>query len=268
MSIFEYSRAAQSILPKFYGVDILLFVEGTNGEDCLFWENIFEQFCSKKVKISQRGGKGELLKILNQDGGLADNIYIALDRDLEDVCPKIGKRKNLIYTYGYSYENDLYSEELIADIIRRHLHIPKKPEIQKKIRICMQTFATEIAPYMCAFAKAYQKHISILPTQSDNTNFEAFFSPKKHTLEHKYINKCIARLNDKCCASGKHKSFNNIRYCNGHLFETFVCRLINCFCKNKKLIYKDDLRELALRGFEKFLSSNVRDYYRSTLSEI
>ena len=270
MPHFEYSREAQAALPHFHNVEIEVFVEGSRGDDVSFWEGVFEKFCSKKVSVTQRGGKKELRAILDQKGGLSDNVYIALDRDLEDIIPDIGKRKNLIYTYGYSYENDLYSQQLIFDVIRHHAHLSEDSwgEVQKHIKNHMDTFSIEIAAYMCAFSKAFQKHLSVLPNPTKSSNFEAFFIEKSIKLNYDQIQKCINKLQEKCCISGKHLPFNNVRYCNGHLFETFVCHLVNYLCKNKRLLGKEELRELALRGFEKFLPSEVRTYYSSLLSKI
>lgn len=270
----EYSSAAQNVLPVFEGTDLVVFTEGCPsclGHDYDFWNQIFRSYCPKKVKLIPRGGKSELLKILNQEGGLPPNVYIVLDRDLEDVFSRVGERPHLIYTYGYSYENDLYSKELILDIIRlrTHLRAEEVSKIKKMLEQQIASFMKQVAPYMCAFLEGTKQGISVLPNKKKNSQFDRLFVNSRIDLNEQEVEKCITRLKTRCCKDGRHNPFGNIRYCNGHLLETFVWRVVDLHCKDRcSKLSKDDLRSMALRGFVQFLTSEVSNYYRNNLEKI
>lgn len=273
MAILEYSPKAQSVLPTFLNKDIVVFIEGNADSkmsiDIAFWQTIFKTFCPKKAEIIQRGGKTHLLHILQESEGKNKNVFVAIDRDLEDIHKKIGKFSNLIYTYGYSYENDLYSLNLIFDILTIYAFLPRERHnnIKKNLKKEINTFLQEIAGYMCAFSKGQEIGCSVLPNEKQSHKFDRLFG-KDESLNHKEIQKCIAKLPEKCCCSGTHKLFKNKRYCNGHLLETFFRKLINRYCGKKAFNNNEDLKKAAIRGFEKFLEPQVYEYYKKCLGAI
>ena len=268
MVYLNHSQKSQANSAIFHNADIIVYTEGEqNGDDAMFWTKILKVFCpNKRVKISPKGAKGILLAMLKEE--MAINNFIAIDRDLENIMPN----KNLIYTWGYSYENDMYSLDLILHIICIHKRIceenEEKEEIRQKLDENINLFVEKIAPYMCAYAEGLKENISVLPNPKNRrSNFEDLFYTGRHTLNLEKINSCIKRLKHKCCEDGKHSKFRKLRYCNGHLIETFFYRLIN-YLNVGKQEGKETIKSFCLGFFEKFLTQEVENYYKTTLAKI
>lgn len=273
MGYLNHSRKAQAVLPAFHDSDIIVYIEsGERGQDRFFWEKIFKKFCSnKKVTFSPKGGKGEVLAILEK--GIADNNFVAIDRDLDDIfkSPYLKDNKNLIYTWGYSYENDMYSLDSVFNIIRVcfSLSVDKEDETKQNLEERTKSFIEQIAPYMCSFAEGLREGKNVYPNPKSKS-FDRLFNCGSFSLNLKEVKKCIKslKLKKNCCDDGKHAIFKDIRYCNGHLLETFFCHLVNSYIVKGKKINKDDLKRLAFMSFEKFLTPKVNKYYKKILANI
>lgn len=116
MSMLDYSADAINTLNVFMRADFVLFVEGE--DDVLFWETIFLE-CKKGVVLDIRsvGGVNDLDKYV--EGVMAGdlNCLVARDSDYARIVGRLPVHPKLLYTYGYSIENTLYSTGLIAEII-------------------------------------------------------------------------------------------------------------------------------------------------------
>ena len=123
MAKLEYSLAAENVLSKFHGVDIMLYVEGE--DDVPFWEFLFEKFSSIKVKVQQVGGREEIEKYVSKIKKEVLNAIVAMDSDYSLYCD-FYDHKRIIRTYGYSIENTIISSETIRDVVRSVGRVAKK----------------------------------------------------------------------------------------------------------------------------------------------
>lgn len=115
MSLFDYSDDAINALTLFLGCDQILYVEGD--DDVLFWEAVFGHYSDLKLDIRPAGGVNELQPYVDKVLGGELNCFVARDSDYGRVCGALKDHPRLIYTYGYSIENTLYSPGLIAEIV-------------------------------------------------------------------------------------------------------------------------------------------------------
>lgn len=104
-----------------------LYVEGGGGvagagsPDRIFWEDILRQVRPDiKPKIEVFGGKPELeviaRKVEHQE---VSNVIVAMDADFDEWAGAKVFHPNIVYTHGYSWENDAYCLENIKFVIYR-----------------------------------------------------------------------------------------------------------------------------------------------------
>lgn len=114
MSQIEYSAEASNVLDLFYRCDAIVYVEGD--DDIPFWRIAFKVFADADVEVQGVGGSIELDKQI--DRIINDNLKLIAARD-SDFIRLTGKEKNedrILYTYGYSIENTLYSFDSLSEI--------------------------------------------------------------------------------------------------------------------------------------------------------
>jgi hypothetical protein len=123
MSDLAYSSDAENILNKFYGVDTIVYVEGT--DDVLFWEHIFEIFANFSVRINDVGGLSEVEKYINKiEAGDIDAV-VACDADFS-YTGQFSAHKNVLRSYGYSIENSMICHKTIRKVIKSIGRVPMK----------------------------------------------------------------------------------------------------------------------------------------------
>lgn len=115
MDDFYYSEDANDIMNLFYGVDVMVYVEGE--DDVPFWEFIFNKLVKYSVEVQEVGGSNELSKYIGDlDSGKLKGI-IACDSDFEVLKSNLSS-SNVIRTYGYSIENSLICKSTILKVIK------------------------------------------------------------------------------------------------------------------------------------------------------
>lgn len=115
---FERSDLGQKNRSLFFNVDAIVYVEGGREDDegaasfdSMFWKRMFTTFRPDlRVKAIPRGSKGNVLSVLDDtDTAIASNVFFAVDRDYDELFDRLRSDKNLLYTYGYSFESDAFA---------------------------------------------------------------------------------------------------------------------------------------------------------------
>lgn len=111
--MFSRTQSGLSSEYLFHKVDLVIYCEGKilEGEasslDEVFWERVFLEN-GKSVKCKSIGSKTtvKLLanKIISEN---INNVAIAMDRDYDDLRNMDIKNDKVLYTFGYSWENDV-----------------------------------------------------------------------------------------------------------------------------------------------------------------
>lgn len=127
--MFERSPYGVQNRAIFLRVKYVIYTEGEHkgglaqSVDQAFWTRIMKIFRPDLgFTILAKGGKPEVLKfasyvIENDVRGTA----IALDRDYDDLCNTIINDPRVVYTYGYSWENDVLCRKVCTGIIKHIL---------------------------------------------------------------------------------------------------------------------------------------------------
>lgn len=116
----------------FVGADAIVFLEGgksiggedvANGKftelssDIRFWQTLFEIYRPDKKYQFRSVGSKEIVKSIAYDiaAGKVTNVIVAMDRDFDHINERIISSYNVLYTKGYSWENDAWSKTTILE---------------------------------------------------------------------------------------------------------------------------------------------------------
>ncbi|HET8891462.1 MAG TPA: DUF4435 domain-containing protein [Candidatus Angelobacter sp.] len=134
---FHRTQSGLNNLALFLRVEAIVFTEGGEknltidevmaGErnesthDVMFWQVIFDSFAPlRKVQFRSIGSKPTLLSIANMIiAGKISRIIVALDRDFDHASNSLLSHSNVVYTRGYSWENEVWTPEIIAKVVAR-----------------------------------------------------------------------------------------------------------------------------------------------------
>ena len=133
--IFTRTPSGLSNLHLFHGVDSVVFVEGgehaysytdvcqgqagTVSPDILYWQMVFQCMVpDKRVCFKPVGSKGTL-KCIARDvaSGLVLNVCVAMDQDFDRFGGGQTLADGVLYTWGYSWENDLFHEVVVKEAV-------------------------------------------------------------------------------------------------------------------------------------------------------
>lgn len=111
MSEFEYSIEALNVKSSFYKSTSIIYVEGE--DDLMFWSEIFSRISNFDFHVEALGGSEELDKYIKKisDGELL--AIAARDSDYTEFSNAKVQNTRVIYTFGYSVENSLYTRDSI-----------------------------------------------------------------------------------------------------------------------------------------------------------
>lgn len=115
---FRRSDAGVSNYKHFLKVDYIAYVEGKT--DLQYWESLFAIFRPQlRVRFEKKDGIENLSDIV--DGvlrGDIQNVFVCRDADYRPLIGGDQTHPRLLRTYGYSYENDFFTEDAAAAVAR------------------------------------------------------------------------------------------------------------------------------------------------------
>lgn len=136
---FTRTNAGISNLPLFYGAEIIVYTEGgdksfsiqeveegkfsTKSVDIKFWNGVFRSYnYGKKVEFRALGSKTASKIICDKIlAGEITNTIVARDRDLDFDDVSHFDSPYILFTKGYSWENDVFSKQSTIDQIESML---------------------------------------------------------------------------------------------------------------------------------------------------
>lgn len=115
---FRRSNAGISNYKHFLKVDYIAYVEGNT--DLNYWESIFSIFRPNlRVKFEEKNGIENLSDIIDSVlRGDIQNVFVCRDADYRPLIGKNQTHPQILRTYGYSFENDFFTEDAAAAVAR------------------------------------------------------------------------------------------------------------------------------------------------------
>ncbi len=116
----------------FFGVDAVVYLEGGSSlcredvdqgsytdstADIRYWQTIFSVYRPDRSYKFRSIGSKETVKSIVSDikNGSINNVIVAMDRDFDQINGKLIISKNVIYTFGYSWENDAWNQNSLKE---------------------------------------------------------------------------------------------------------------------------------------------------------
>jgi hypothetical protein len=285
MSGFKRSKSGLGNQYLFYKVDLVVFLEGGKisynidevyqgkynsvSNDIIFWSNIFKCFMAG-TKIKFKTIK-EIATIIIS--GALKTVMVAMDNDFDEILNKQFKHSNILYTCGYSWENDLWNEIVIKDVIEE---LSAEKILSDDIEINFLKFLKTIKIGVIADCYLFHKNSSFFQRSKGYMsciNCESSDLPHvKNVVIEKNIKK--TNLNKSTLYSfGRRKAIDPRKHCYGHLYADYCYQLIMHYLKNKldlpgikkELIYRMGLKKYFDNHFEK---SYLYNFYQSQFTSI
>ncbi|WP_218395711.1 hypothetical protein [Alteromonas lipotrueae] len=290
---FTRTNSGMSNLALFYSSEVIIYTEGGNksfsteeveqgqysnkSTDIKFWSAIFENSTfNKKVHFRALGSKTASKSICEKIiAGQINNTIVARDRDLDGLCPnsELYDSPFILYTKGYSWENDVYVEQFTTE--------------QIKSMILEQDLPEEISELI---RDSYNKYVSIgsrllkldLIFRDQNKKFltevngERFFNPKNSAYIDKkqiasFIKQKKADLTRPVSSEVNLSNICPIMNNYGKLLCSLSLNIINFICKkysDYKSIPKQIIEANMIDRFRLKHQSEAVPYYSELIGKL
>lgn len=280
---FERTRSGQRNRARFLGVELTCYVEGGGGQgeasaDAIYWQAIFETFApSRKIKFLPRGGK-PILETLAQQivADNIDNTFVAMDRDYDGFREGLIRDRRILYSLGYSWENDLFCPDGVVityGALARLPHVPAAADVF--LRDGYLSFERDIRRASAADFFAFCRGSSILPRQSPGRVLSLSAATGFPTCNYREVLKLTADANKSTRARRRLQGarFDNvIANCVGHIVAHAVKLLLTSavrrFVRNANYSLEhiiDTAVGHLRRHFSRRLRSPKAVYYRGMI---
>ncbi|WP_417602768.1 DUF4435 domain-containing protein [Owenweeksia hongkongensis] len=269
----------------FHNVDYIVFVEGGesytktqidqgqfNDEsiDTLFWSKILSNYKTEsKFKFKAVGSKTAVLQVAED---IVNNnlttVYAAMDQEFDRVLGKAYKHNNILYTLGYSWENDVWNEKVIHKIVTsttaKDLEVSEVIEPFSKFIKDMK-FSVYADGYMFSknsgFFPRPTNHLKVIDCTLTTPPFL-----KKAEIDNLFVATGIKKPN--IYSFGSRKKICCKSYMYGHLLGD-VCKLmVKHLLKIKQEVTglgDEIIRRLAINHFLEFVPAEVDNHYQEII---
>lgn len=289
MTAFTRTPAGLSNQHLFYGVDLIIYLEGGeetftkdqvydgsfNDEslDEIFWKLLFAKLKVKeKVKFKPVGSKTTILQIA--DDIVSDklkSVMVAMDSEFDQVEGKHLNHESVHYTFGYSWENDIWNIDIVVELIET---LTAQNVDVDAIKENFDEFAKNIRIGVFADAYLFRDGKSFFPRKKGHLACVECQAPdlpslKKDTVA-KWLNDASLKRST-LNAFGRRKNINVSQHCYGHLLADYCCQLISHYLKNRiglQGISKAIMHRMSIGVYFNtfFQESPCLPHYRASLS--
>lgn len=272
---FERTKVGQQNRALFYDVEYIIYSEGAASDgssawDELFWRTLLTVFLpTTSFKILPKGSKTELKKLANRViSEDIQNTIIVCDRDFDDINDMLFVDHRIIYTFGYSWENDVWGIVSPSHVVYRHF--PVKTSWNELDRIVdyqfreIRKFSRSLAAidYICASEGA-----GFIPRGREQKYVAPATKAKWDGLARDQIRKALEDRKDKFSSDTFRKIRGQCREWHslcGHFLDEFCIRAVFFLLKKlgRSSIQKDGVKGMAIAAFGGTLGTGNDDLYK------
>lgn len=291
MSGFLRTRSGLNNQYLFHNVDVVVYLEGGNfsftyeeainndkyhseTEDIIFWRKIFEEFKPDlKVKFKSIGSKSVVLDIAGDvKEGILTNVIVGMDNEFDEVLKKRQNHPHILYTHGYSWENDVWDNTTLKKVIEELSAITI---FHSDIDVLYQEFIRKIKYAVYADGYLFSKGNSFFPKQGRmfcvNCNPidlpDILLEKIESRLQHKNLKK-----NTLYHFARRKSIFDVKKFCFGHFLSDYCCQIVKHYLKNRHNLNIDNcvIYRMCINMFfrHSFKNSNVYDYYNQQVARV
>jgi len=286
---FERTALGQQNRSLFLGVEKIIYVEGgrsdkgfTESFDGMFWKKIVaERRPDLRVRAIPKGSKNILVELAQSlDRNVTPDVVIAMDRDYDELTGSSIDKPGVIYTFGYSFENDVFHPDNLANLFSDLCPLcDDTTEIQRDVHELMNEYVTD----------AWWAHFADVCGQVVGRGVISRNQPQRYLVSGNYgsrpkIAKASLAIDVYRANTGRARpAVRGVqlkkemipRLSVGHLYAAFCFRLMAFFHNkhsNTAKLTKDSVTSSAIQSFASFLrrdgSSAIKEYYDEILATI
>lgn len=285
----KFSRTAGGINSqgKFYRSELVVYIEGKNKistgviYDEHYYKSIFNCFLKgSNIKIKVLGSCLDVLDMYYKvlDGGIKNTLSI-IDRDYDGIVFSKVKDNKLMYTYGYSWENDFWTKELCSKIIS--LLVPNSDDVflefVRKISLAEKRLS---AAHRANISFIYNGGNLFLLGKKGGDNGISINDSGNVLITRKEMSKFIALIKDSPEREDIIKYMRCVnsvpcRLIQGHYWEHVITNLISSLSKKYSIsrtsTHYSTIKNIAFTQFSldaaACLSKEAIDHYQKSLNE-
>lgn len=247
-----------------------------------FWSKIFEKFLpEKKVHIVARGGKPALESLAKQiiDKDISNTI-VAMDADYDELLNDKIKDPRVLYTYGYSWENDVHGLQNAFEVFKVIGHRRTiSNEIKEHLKNRISELERQLTWPVRADFLALQAKASIFNRNTPGRYIECCKKTGASKINRREIVKSCKRVNGKTKPRTPYvtANFKDIsRYCVGHLYSfgvaSIIAATIRAFVSKRAVPTAGHVRDIGLHTFSSIILGKSRNpsskHYKQMCSKI
>lgn len=125
MPDLSYSDDALNVRSAFFGARAIVYVEGD--DDVLFWREVFSRVTDELFEVESLGGAPALDEYIAKIASGQLQGIAARDADFLPILGKCCPSPRVVYTFGYSIENSLYTSTSLTQLVRLWCKSPRVP---------------------------------------------------------------------------------------------------------------------------------------------
>ncbi|MCX2431116.1 DUF4435 domain-containing protein [Pedobacter sp. GR22-10] len=270
---------------RFYNVDFIVFLEGgnesynkeqvyqgrfsTETEDIIFWQRIFEVFRpNRKLKFKSIGSK-QTLKAISEDilQGNLTKIILTMDNEFDEVLNQRIDHPQIYYTYGYSWENDIWNSEIIVEVIREITAINITSD---EIEYNFSQFLKNIDLAVKADGHLFSINSSFFPKKGHlfcvNCMPTDLPTILEESIEKRFVDLQLNKM--EITNFGTANSITPLKYCYGHLLADYCCQVVIHYIKkrhkltsiSRDIIYRMGINKFFINHFTNSISFQHYEY--------
>jgi hypothetical protein len=288
---FTRTPSGLTNLAQFYGKDIIVFTEGgTNSYsydeicagkfnsaaiDIKFWASVFEKHnFDKNIEFRALGSKSASNSICEMiEHERISNVIVTRDSDLDDFLGRKYTSPYVLYTRGYSWENDVYDKTLVKrQVLSQLLEIELKREYEEIIENSFKQFKAKTSRLLrleLICRTQGQKFIT-------GINGERFIDRRnKPKLSMQQIKLTVKPLKNvlqrPVTLAGIQMDKCSFRYCYGKLQEALAISIITYIVSSLAGRKPSNKENITMAMIERYGNANLPesdDYYQEAISRL
>lgn len=258
----------------FHQADVVVHVEGGDGLiskyeagetteaiDIPFWRAVFRSFAPNvRAHFKAGGSKTALLPIAETvRNSTSFSVVVCMDRDFEDEVVQFSHCPNVMFTWGYSWENDVCSPLTLCRVVGNVcLANFDSDEVDREIDSCFRRFVNDVKWLVKADKIA---HAHRVPLFGKGRPVERLVygdvSTAAPCLLRTELQEAIKRVRKDHLGGAKlpkshvpHAISNPLREARGHVVELFTYRLLQYILgkySKKTRISRDEFKKALIR---------------------
>ena len=266
---FERTPLGQANRHIFMRADAIVYVEGGDQEansehspDITYWRSLFRCYKpQQRLRFLAKGSKQNLIPLARDiiNNNIA-NVFVAMDSDYDGLLSSKIDDSRIMYTYGYSWENDVFIDQNIFETFISIFHMCSSHQ-QAWIEVLERLAEFKKAIFWVAVADYVSFRIgsSVIPRSKPGKILIDRGKKQPPAVDRAKAREYVANANSegRARSTGGIAGFDVPRFCVGHLFEAFVARLFGWlsykFAKAKN-VSNDHITSMAIQMFASFLT--------------